>query len=108
MVSSLLYGKSVVVAAKSTIEKIQRFENRVYKFLIGVAGYVTIAALRGEIGASRMESRVMESMLMYVRETLIGEFEDVKKYMNHDIQTGRGEWARTANEYRMRLGVSWE
>ena len=63
MVTSLLFGKSVVVAAKSTIETIQRFENRVYKFLIGVAGDVTIAVLRGEIGASRMESRIMESML---------------------------------------------
>ena len=47
METSLLFGKSVVVAAKSTIEKIQRYEHKVYKFLIGVAGYVTIAALRG-------------------------------------------------------------
>ena len=60
MVTSLLFGKSVLVAVKSTIEKIKR--------------YVTIAALRGEIGASRMESRIMESMLMYARETLIGNF----------------------------------
>ena len=67
MVTSLLLGKSVVMATKSTIRKIQRFENRVYKFLIGVAGYVIITALTGEIGSSRMESRIMESMLMYAR-----------------------------------------
>ena len=78
MMSSLLFGKSVVVAAKSTIEKIQRWENKVYKHLIGVAGYVTIAALRGEIGTSMMESRIMETMLIYTRETLIGSFENIK------------------------------
>ena len=55
-----------------------------------------------------MDSRVMETMLMYARETLTGDFEDVKKYMNHNIQRGIGEWVRTANEYRMRLGISWE
>ena len=102
MVTSLLFGKAVVVPAKSTIKKIQSLENRVYKNLIGVGGYVTIAALRGEIGASRMESRIMEIMLMYARYTITGNFEEVKRYMNHDIQTGKGEWVRTANDYRMR------
>ena len=42
------------------------------------------------------------------KKTITGDFENVKKYMNHDIQTERGEWIRTANEYRMRLGISWE
>ena len=28
--------------------------------------------------------------------------------MNHDIETGKGEWIRTVNEYRTRLGISWE
>ena len=45
---------------------------------------------------------------MYARETMTEDFGDVKKYMNHDIQTGEGEWVRTANEYRMRLGISSE
>ena len=102
MVTSLLFGKAVVVAAKSTINKIQSLENRVYKYRIGVE------VLRGEIGAPRMESRIMETMLMYARDTITGNFEEVKKYINHDIQTGKEEWVRTANDYRMRLGISWE
>ena len=39
-----------VVASKYIIEKIQRWENNLYKHLIEIAGYVTIAALRREIG----------------------------------------------------------
>ena len=99
MVTSLLFGKAVVVAAKSTIATIQGIENRVYKYLMGLGGYTTIAALRGEIGASMMESRIMEIMLMFVRDTLASNFDNVKTYMNHDIETGKGEWIRTANEY---------
>ena len=108
MATSLLFGKAVVVAAKSTINKVQSLENRVYKYLRGLGGYVTIAAPRGEIGASRMESRIMETMLMYARDTITGNFEEVKKYMIHDIQTGKGEWVRTVNDYRMRLDISCE
>ena len=45
---------------------------------------------------------------MFAKDTITGNFEEVKKYMNHDIQTGKGEWVRTANDYRMRLEISWE
>ena len=108
MVPGLLFGKAVVVTAKSTINKVQSIENRVYKYLIGVAGYATIAALRGEIGASRMESRVMETMLMYAKDTSTGDFEQVKTYMEHDIQTSKGEWIRTVNSHMTKLGISWD
>ena len=74
----------------------------------GVAGYVTIAAVRGEIGASMMKSRILESMLNYVRETLTGTFKNVKKYMNHDIQVGKGEWFKTAAGYREKLNITWD
>ena len=58
MVTALLFVKAVVMAAKTTIKKVQTIENRVYRYLLGVAGYVAVAALRGEVGASRMETRV--------------------------------------------------
>ena len=28
--------------------------------------------------------------------------------MNHEIETGKGQWIRTVNNYRTRLGLSWE
>ena len=55
-----------------------------------------------------MESRIVESMLNYVRETLTGTFENVKKYMNHDIQVGKGVWFKTADGYREKLNISWD
>ena len=41
------------------IIKLQAIENRVYRYLIGAAGYTAVAALRGEVGASRVETRMM-------------------------------------------------
>ena len=54
-----------------------------------------------------MESRIMETMLMFVSDTLASGFEKVKTYMNHNIETGKGQWIRAVNEYRSKLGVTW-
>ena len=108
MIPGILFGKGVVVTAKSTIEKIQAVENRVWKYLLGVGGYTSIESLRGEIGASMMTSRIIETMLSFVIDTLSGEFEKVKSYMLHEIETGKGQWMRAVNQYRSLLNISWE
>ena len=64
-------------------------------------------SLRGEIGASMMVSRIMETMLLFVIDTFSSNFEKIKIYMNHETDTGKGQWIRTVNEYRVRLGISW-
>ena len=33
-------------------------------------------------------------MLSFVIDTLSGEFEKVKTYMLHEIETGKGQWMR--------------
>ena len=50
----------------------------------------------------------METVLMYIKDTLEGYFEQVKTYLEQDIQTEGSEWIRTANEYRRELNISWE
>ena len=95
MIPGLLFGKAVVITAKSIIEKIQAVKNRVWKYLLGLGGYTTVEALRGEIGASMMVSIIMETMLLFVLDTLSSSFEQVKNYMNHEIETGKGHWIRT-------------
>ena len=77
MIAGLLFGKTVIVTAKSTIEKIQAIENRVWKYLLGLGGYTTVETLRGEIGASMMVSRIMETMLLFVIDTLSSNFDQV-------------------------------
>ena len=67
-----------------------------------------MVALRGEIEALRMETRLVETVLLFAKDTLTKIFEKVKDYMSHEKQTKKGEWIRTANAYRMELGITWE
>ena len=89
MMPALMYGKQVVILSKKVIEKLQAIENGVYRYLIGVAGNTPVATLRGEVGASRVESRAMETILMFARDTLQGKFEKVKSYMDHEVETNK-------------------
>ena len=66
MVPGFLFGKAVVIMAKTTIEKLQRIENRERKYHLGVGCYTMVESLRGEIGTSMMLSRIMETILLYV------------------------------------------
>ena len=94
--------------AKTTIEKLQRIENRVWKYLLGVGGYTTVESLRGEIGTSMILSRIMETVLLYVVDTLSSSFENLKMYMNDGIEKEKGQWINAVNEYRMKLEMSWD
>ena len=55
-----------------------------------------------------MLTRIMETMLLFVIDTLSSNFENMKKYMNDAIEIGRGQWINTINEYRIKLGISWD
>merc|ERR1711874_588169 len=75
------------------IEGLQRLENRVWRFLMCIGGYSTVDALRGEMGASLVSSRVMETMLLYVIDT---------------IKTEKGRWYTCVNKHREELGITWD
>ena len=78
------------------------------RYLLGIGRYSTIETLRGEIGASMIKSRVMETMLLFRVDTLAGEFTNVKNMMIDSIERGKGKWYKTIDEYRLELNLSWE
>ena len=90
-IPGILFGRAVVVTPKTSIQKVQRIENKVWRYLLGIGGYSTVEALRGEIGASMMKTRIMETMLLFVIDTLAGNFENIKRYMNDTITLGKGQ-----------------
>ena len=65
-IPAALYGRAVIPTSEEGIKKLQRIENRVWRYLLGIGGYSTVKGLRGEIGASSMKSRIMESMLSFI------------------------------------------
>merc|ERR1712090_30932 len=104
----ILFRRSVVTTSKTAIAKIQRLENKVWRYLLGIGGYSTVEALRGELGASMVKSRIMQTMLMYVADTLSGKFQNVKDMMIDTIEKETGKWYKAVNGYRNELGISWD
>ena len=106
-IPSILFGRAVITTSETNINKLQRIENKVWKYLLGIGGYSTIEALRGEIGASMIKSRIMETMLAYLIDTMASEFTNIKSMMNDAIVRGKGRWYNTMNRYRLELGLTW-
>ena len=49
----------------------------------------------------------METVMMFTRETLQGKFVKAKDYMNHELNTVKGRWAKTVNKFRQELELGW-
>ena len=45
-IPAILFGRAVVTTSKNNIERLQRLENKVWRYLLGIGGYATIEALR--------------------------------------------------------------
>ena len=83
MLPSLLLGLGVINFTVDQIKKLQVIENSVYRMLLGGAPYATNATLRGEIGASLMESRDIETRLTFVKGIIEGDNELVKEVLKN-------------------------
>merc|ERR1712055_3456 len=98
-IPAILFGRAVVTTSKKQIEKLQRLENKVWRYLLGIGGYSTVETLRGEIGASMVKSRVMETMHLFLVDTLASEFTNIKNMMTDTLIRRKGKWFNSINEY---------
>ena len=106
-IPAALYGRAVIPTSEEGIKKLQRIENRVWRYLLGIGGYSTVEGLRGEIGASLVKSRIMESMLSFIINTNKSNFTNLKEMMKDSIARKKGKWFRTVNKYREELDLTW-
>ena len=75
---------------------------------MGIGGYATVDALRGEMGASLVGSRVMETVLLYALHTMQGSFENVKDMMEDTMSVKKGRWYNNVSKYMEALGIQWD
>lgn len=100
--SSILHGVNVIHFSKTDIEKLQRIENKVYRMILGAPAFTPVCVLRGEVGSSTMEARIMKGKLLYLSYILSKEnslieivFEELK--FNHDKDYWIQEIKKTRN-----------
>ena len=93
---------------KPDLDALQKNEYNLWRMLLGLNDYVATAALREGIGASNMETRAMETQLLYIKDTLEGPFTDLARMITHQRETNKGEWIAYANRHLRTLGISFE
>ena len=50
-----------------------------WRYLLGIGGYSTVESLRGEIGASSVRARIIETMLAYIINIINGKFNNIDR-----------------------------
>ena len=80
--STTLYphGKST---SKPQLNELQTIETGVYRKLLGAAHGTVLETMRGDIGASLMESRIMENKIKFVKNNKEENNELMKKILRN-------------------------
>lgn len=69
---SVLHGTSIMSLTKvENIEKLQKIENGVCSQIVGAPYYAQVTALRGGVGVSTIEARIMEGRMKYMQYVMI-------------------------------------
>lgn len=103
----LLHGSSVIDFKKEELRKLQSIENGVLRMIVGARKYTAEEGVRGEVGASLFETRVMKSRLIYIQSILKGERNElVEKIMRSTIECRADTWSRDSMNILEALGIS--
>ena len=76
---SILMGNQVANLNLTQVNELQTIENGVYRKILGAAHGTVLETMRGDIGASLMESRIMENKILFVKNINEGNNELMKK-----------------------------
>merc|ERR1712002_845454 len=69
---SILMGNQAANFSQTQINQLQTIENRVYRKVLGGAHNTVLETIRGDIGASLMECRIMENKILFVKNIMEG------------------------------------
>ena len=90
------------------IKKLQTIENRVYRGILGAIYNTPKSVMKGEIGSSLMETRIIESRLTLVRSIIESENKLVKDILGKVRGIGNNPWNKKLEEYLGKVGLKYE
>ena len=102
---SILFAINVIYLTNTEIEKLQRIENSVYRKILGATKNTVRVALRGEIGASAMKTRIVEGKLQYLNSVFNGKKEITKKILM-SMQEQEGKWWKSLEKSLEEIDIS--
>ena len=107
VVPAVMYGTTLVTWNKTELDELQREENKVWRFILGGPGYVTVTAMRGEMGATTVRIRDMKAKLKYVRGVMRGRTGNLTKTVMTDMfERGGDKLVKVVKNYMSDIGIS--
>ena len=88
-------------------KRLQKVENGVYRKILGARDHAPLVTLRGEIGASKMESRLMQDRIMLTKSILGGRNELVKEVLRKMRGDRENGWNMKLNQYLREIGLEY-
>ena len=76
---AVLLGIGLMELTKDQIKRLKRVENCVYSNILGARGGAMIVTMLGEIGASCMESRILQERLILTKSIMESPIELVRE-----------------------------
>lgn len=104
---SILHGANVIDFSKTDIQKLQRIENKVYRQILGAPTYAQVSALRGEVGASSMEARIMEGKIKLLKHTMQKEDSLLGRITTEMKAIRSAKWTKNMGEYLKKTKVEY-
>ena len=83
----------------------QKYEYRIYRQLLGAQGYAPNAVLRGEVGASLMKTRIIDSRLTLVKSMMVSDNTLIKNVLTNVRGDRNNPWSKRLEEYLGELGL---
>ena len=88
--------------------KLQGIDNGVYRRILGGKKCTVVETLGGEVGASSMERRFVESRLMLTRSIWNGKNEWMKNMLRETREDRGNKWNKGLNKCLEKIGYSFE
>ena len=111
---SILMGAGVINFKQENIKKLQIIENGVYRKILGGGWSTPIVTLRGEMGSSMMESRIMENKILLVKSIIDGKNELMKEILINMRENKKerknknsGYWIDRLYKYLEKVGIDY-
>ena len=81
VMTGALHGVGLINLAKTEMDELQVVENEVYRIILKARRNVAMAAVRGDIGSSLVESRFIQTRIMLVKGMIESKNEMIKEIL---------------------------
>ena len=103
-----LYGIGLIETTVKERKKLQAIENRVYRTILGARKGTATSCVRGETGASLMDTRIMKARIMIAHSIWNGKNKLVLEVLKRMREDRGNKWNKKLNDYITELGTNFE